>query len=712
MYADRSVALLADTDQWARCSHDGTVLLRAGGVGLDWTDVPPPARWDDADGACVPTPPAVPPVCPGGIASNRWCRTWRSRPELGTLDLHPRGQAARSGVPGGLRHPTGLAVDGEDRLYVVEAAGRAIVVVDLVAERVLHRVPVAGRPLDVVAWGPGGVLVLTASPRRVVRLDGRRGPCPGPGPVRRPCGRPGLSPARLAVLSGRVVVLWRGRDTAVVADLDGTELVECPGATDIAATTDGLLVVALQPGRAFRRYGQLDGTLVEDEPLAAADYDGGAVGIDPTGRVVYTTAGGSRTTQGPLARHVRQGVVTTYRLDSGAYRTRWGRLFLDACLPTGTGLVVRALTSDEDEVDDPLVPGLPARGGVAVPFPEQTPPLPAVGAMDAVAPVPVVRRGNGPGLGAVDPFVTGTEWTTYETGIAAPPGRYLWLRLELSGTGRTSPKLRALRVERPGHALLSALPRMYSSVDEQADFLHGYLTPAEGLLHDLDTAAAERRVLVSPTSAPADFLPWLASLAGIVLDLRWPEAARRALLAEVYRLYAFRGTQAALERLLRLYLGRDARIIERWRLRGLGGAVLGFDPEGLDSPTVSGTTRRAGMLGHFTIGGALPSTDSYRRLAHRFTVLVPGCLTSEQREVVGDIIAAHKPSHTLADVCELGDGLPVGRLRLGLTAYVAPRAGRRTGVLGRARLGADGTLGTPVVASRVGSGRLGAVRVG
>jgi len=80
--------------------------------------------------------------------------------------------------------------------------------------------------------------------------------------------------------------------------------------------------------------------------------------------------------------------------------------------------------------------------------------------------------------------------------------------------------------------------------------------------------------------------------------------------------------------------------------------------------------------------------------------------------VVGDIVGAHKPSHTIGDVCELGDGLPVGRLRLGLTAYVGPRAGRSTSMLGGSRLGHGSTLGTAEVGSRVGETRLGGVRVG
>lgn len=715
MDADRSLALIAHDDQWLRCAHQGTVLLPAGGIGLDWDEVPAPSRWDAGRGVCAPRPEPPDPACPAGIAHDRWCRVWRSRPLLGTVEAGRRRQAPPAQTAGGLRHPTGVAVDALDRLYVVEAGGSAVMVSDLWSGHVLRRIPVAGRPLDAVACGgaqDAGALVLTTGPDAVVRVSGRSGPCPGPATLRRPCAHRAMRPARLTLLAGRAIVLWRDRETALIAELNGRELLEVPGATDIEGTADGLLVVALGPGSPIRRYWERDGVLVEDQPLAAADYDGGAVTVDPSGRVVYTTASGQRSTQGPQARHVRTGLVTSYRLDSGAYRTRWGRVFLDACLPAGTSLQVCAVTTDTDDVADPLPASPPARGSRPVRDPDRTPPLPSAADLEAAEWLPVVpirRKGM---LDALDPVGAGAEWARYETGLGAPPGRYLWLQLRLTGTERTAPRVRSVAVERPGHALLNALPRMYSGDDAQADFLHGFLTPAEGMLHDLDAAAAERRVLLDPARVPTEAMAWLASLAGIVLDLRWPEEARRALLAEVYPLYARRGTAAALERLLRLYLGRDARIVEQWRLRGLGGGFLGFDPRGLDSPTVAGTTRRAGMLGHFTIGGLLADSDSYLRSAHRFTVLVPGCLTAEQREVVGDIVSAHKPSHTLGTVCELGDGLPVGRLRIGLTAYVGPRHGRRMPTLGSVRLGPGNTLGAPTAGSRVGSVRVGKVRVG
>lgn len=715
MYADRSLAMIGHDEQWLRCAHEGTVLLPEGGVGLTWVEPAKPSRWDAGRAVCAPPEPAE-PVCPSGITHDRWGRIWRSRPLQGIVAVTRRRQAPEGTDVGGLRHPTGVAVDAADRLYVAEAGGRAVMVGDLWTGQVLRRIPVAGTPLDVVAGGDAenpGTLVLTATPDAVLQVSGRTGPRPGPGVLRRPCARRGMRPARLTLLAGRVMVLWRDGTTALVADLAGRELLELPGATDIEGTPDGLLVVALQPGDPIRRYWERDGALIEDQPLAAADYDGGAVTVEGSGRIVYTTASGQRSTQGPQAKHVGTGTVTSYRLDSNTYRTRWGRVFIEACLPTGTSLQVRAVTTDDDDVADPLPAAPPVRGARPVRDPEDTPPLPSAQDFDEddnwLPVVPARRAGL---LDAVDRPGTGGEWARYETGVAAPPGRYLWLQLRLTGTERTAPRVRAVTVERPGHALLATLPRMYSSDDTQADFLHGFLTAAEGMLHELDTAAAERRVLLDPVAAPSEALAWLASLAGIVLDLRWPERARRALIAEVYPLYARRGTAAALERLLRLYLGRDAHIIERWRLRGLGGGLLGFDPRGLDSPTVAGTTRRAGMLGHFTIGGRLPSTDSYSRFAHRFTVLVPGCLSAEQRDVVDGIVRAHKPAHTVGDVCELGDGLPVGRLRVGLTAYVGPRRGRRMPTLGSVRLGPGNALGASAAGARVGASRVGGVRVG
>lgn len=412
--------------------------------------------------------------------------------------------------------------------------------------------------------------------------------------------------------------------------------------------------------------------------------------------------------------------MSTYRLDAQHYGTRWGRVFFDACLPAGTSLSVRAVTSDEDEVTDPLPPQPPGRGARPVPHEEQTPPLPSRTALDGAGWLPVVPA-DPAGAGMADRAST---WTAYEGGVDAPPGRYLWLEVELTGTESTSPRLRSLRVERPGHALLRSLPRMYSSVESEAGFLHGFLTGPEGLLHDLDAAADGRARIVDPRTTPDDLLPWVASLVGLVPDRRWDETATRELVAALFALHTRRGTQGSLERLLTIALRRPVRIVERWRLRGLGGPVLGLEPEGLHAPTVLGRARVAGMLGRVTLGasvrdgssdsaGVPGSTVAYEQTAHRFSVLVPGRLDREQRAIVTDLLGRDRPSHTLGDICELGDGLPVGRLRVGLTAYVSgSRSGASGNLLGGQRLGAGLRAGAPACGARVGDARVGGVRVG
>ena len=89
-------------------------------------------------------------------------------------------------------------------------------------------------------------------------------------------------------------------------------------------------------------------------------------------------------------------------------------------------------------------------------------------------------------------------------------------------------------------------------------------------------------------------------------------------------------------------------MIENWQMRGLGGAILSESPAGKPAPAVAVHGSPSGALGRFTIGGTEPGFDGYTATAHRFTVLIPGNLTSEQRDVVAGLVEQYKPAHTLA----------------------------------------------------------------
>jgi phage tail-like protein len=350
---------------------------------------------------------------------------------------------------------------------------------------------------------------------------------------------------------------------------------------------------------------------------------------------------------------------------------------------------------------------------VGRPFPvddQSYPPLPSASVLDAGGPAGAIFRRP---TGREDSWTTEEGYDTFEAPVLAPPGRYLWVLLNLTGTDQSTPRLRAVRLERPGHRLLNSLPRNWSRAEEDAGFLQHLLAPAEGMLYELDWRAAKRAVLLDPQATPADKLDWLGSFAGLVLDRRWSEHSRRQLVAEAYPLFARRGTKAALLRLLELYLGRPPTLIEQWQLRGLGGAVLDLQPTGPAAPRIGGSARAAGSLGRFMLGGRRPDSDSYRESAHRCTVLVPGRLTDEQRAVVLGLLDVHRPAHVVIGLCELGDGMRVGeRLRVDLTSFVGPGAGWQSLVVGEGGLGTDGVLNRAAVGARVGENHVGRVRVG
>jgi phage tail-like protein len=711
MQGDRGLARLADPDQWARCRHQDTALV-TGGVELAWRPLPVTAP-DPGAGSCGQA----------GLAFDRWCRAYRSRPERGRVQALPGGPAK---TPGTLREPRGLAVDRAERLYVVET-GRALVhVVGLLEQRLLRRVPVRARgrrrcrPVDAASAGAGAV-VLCQSPAVLLRIEGRRGRRPG-----RARGRPrggAARPLRVATRGAVVLVLWTGRagGPAVVADPDGHVVARVPGATDLELAADGTLVVAAGPGQDLRRFGPAGAGAtrgwVELPPLAAPGFDGGALALAPGGRLAFTTHSGYGWTPGVRADHATVGEVVGYRLDAGAYRTRWGRVFVDACLPPGTTVRVHTLTSDDDEVPGPVA-WYPADRTGPVRAPELTPSLPpATDLADLRRRVEadpaagrLFLRPSGPERAWAPPDPDGLA--TYETPVTAPPGRYLWLVLQLTGNGQATPRVREIRVERPGHRLATAMPRAWSARESDAAFLQRFLAPAEGLLHELDERAALRALLLDPGIAPRDLLPWLAGLIGLVLDARWPEPARRELLRQAYDLYRIRGTQAGLERLLGLYLTVPFAVVESWRLRGLAGAVLGAPPAPPPAPAVGGPGA-AGALGRFAVGGVRPGEDGYTVTAHRFVVLVCAELSDEQRDVVEGLLSRHKPAHTLVELCELGLGMRVGRhLHLGLSSVVGPGAGWAGTVVGQVLVGADGVLGLPSAGSRVGTAPAEAVRVG
>lgn len=730
--AVRPFAALRTEDQWRRASHHGTSLQPGTwAVQLAWETEP---VVDDAAGD-APTG--------AGLAFDPWCRLYHSVPEAGRVervlwaeqdplrplaegsppvDLFaapepaPMGDFAPVGpTPSAVNHPRGLAVDADGRLFVAEAGTGRVLIYDLMDRHLYRRASFSlpafggGRAVDLATDGQR-VFVLLTSPSALAELDARSGPSPLVLPGE------GEGASRLAVRPAGGLYLLAAAGTAlarVVPAQRPDAAFEVPFATDLEFLDASELVVARRPGEDFLRFGLHGDSLDALSPLKGRGYDGRGIVRTPDGRIGFWTSRGFRHAVAARVRYLQSGRVVTYRLDSGAFQTVWGRVFLDACIPNETRVRLHCVALDEPE--GPELARLPPANslGAVIHRPDLSPPMPPAlfaRPTDGALPQSFHRRETGRELPWAPP-ASDDPFETYEAPVLAEPGRYLWITLELLGDRRTTPRIKAVRVEHPSHDLLRRLPKIYSRDRPAADFLRRYLSGLEGTLADLDARAFARRALLDPCSTPAELLPWLGSFVGLVLDERWPEEVRRRLIEESIWLWRFRGTIPGLTRFLEIYLGRPVQIIEHYRVRGLGGAVVGDDADLPSSPVLGAGFRVGGALGTEQDVGVLegqPVEDAFATHAHRFSVVIPAALDSEQEDVVRHILDQHRPAHTLYDLCTVDAGMRVGiALYTELTTLVGRSGGFLQLQVGGTPLGRNAVLGRPGPGARAGASYLG-----
>ena len=247
---------------------------------------------------------------------------------------------------------------------------------------------------------------------------------------------PAAEPHRVAVgPDGGVWLLLRDGADAWVVRMTGEHLnqpISAPGADDLAIDGSGDVVIA-GPADHDLLVWTVGGTAATPAaPLDARGYDGRGIAVTPEGRIGFWTARGFR-----LARPLRvrypatSGYVDTYRLDSQAYRQQWGRLFLEACIPPGTKVEVGFATADDLPGPDEM---LGAGGdGSPSPPPLEFAPQSADNQLNQVE--PLHRRETGREL-TWTPLDRDDRFEVYEAPVSAAPGRYLWLRLRLTGTAR------------------------------------------------------------------------------------------------------------------------------------------------------------------------------------------------------------------------------------------------------------------------------------
>jgi phage tail-like protein len=606
-------------------------------------------------------------------------------------------------------------VDCDDRLFVAESGANRVLVYDIWSERLLRRAILAGPnapgpvPLDLAATART-VYLVTQNPAGFYQMTARRGPDP------LPLDAAITAPSRIAVSpSGALVILDHAATSeAKVYPLNSiADAFSVPFATDVEFLDETTLVVARQPGADFLRFSIAAGEIEQIQPLKARGYDGlGIVRLTvPQPGIGYWSATGFRVAVAARVDYSKEGTVVTYRLDSGEFQTWWGRLFLDACIPEGTDVHVGFITLDEIPEDDPPISrDPPAKLIHEVVFrPDLSPTMPPQSLVphDDSGLHPLHERESGRELpwaqmAPSDPFAT------YEAPIVGPAGRYLWVILKLIGNTKLTPRVRCLRAEHPSHDYVRRLPKTFSRDDSVADFLNRYLAIFEGFLGEAEARSAARESLLLPWATPDELLPWLASFVGLAFDERWSNTARRTFVEEAVGLFRLRGSLATLTRMIEIAIGIRPILIEHFRLRGIGGAVVGAAGTEF-SNSVVGAFRIGGEVGH---AGETPLSgkiaDAFRVHAHRFTVIVPASLTTDQMEMVRYLLDAHRPAHTLYDVCTVNAGMQVGNsLYLGLSSVIGRTGGFTPLQMGGVAIGRGTVIGRPEAGTFLDASQLG-----
>lgn len=278
--------------------------------------------------------------------------------------------------------------------------------------------------------------------------------------------------------------------------------------------------------------------------------------------------------------------------DGKAAKCVWHRVFLDACVPPGCTL--RLVAEVRDDGGEWHAAGTKAAGREIAYL------LPVAGTAARWQPDPR-RRAEGSELPFAPALPAG--FGTWETFLHGAEGRYLRLRLALTGDGARTPRVRAARAWYPRFSYVEHyLPAIYRDDASSADFLERFLANAEGTLTGIEDRIVAARSLVDPRTAPAEALDWLTGWLGLAASPAWDAPRKRTFLRHAPAVLRRRGTVRGLQWALHLALDKRLdegifsdprtdtspyRIVESFRRRAASAVALG-DPTALDLPRQAG----------------------------------------------------------------------------------------------------------------------------
>ena len=498
-------------------------------------------------------------------------------------------------------------------------------------------------------------------------------------------------------LAGGRLALW----LPVLLD-DSEPLLDCPIVELDETGNRAWLVRERWPRRAPRHNAFVanpDAAPLYLSALAPDRPDGGVLALTALPQARYE----------PLATAILAGIA-----DSRLSDTLWDRIRLTACIPEGTTLrlLARAYDAEEQRADRD--------------WHDQGEPVPVQPATDWELPLAGYR---------------GTDKGTrlWELVLRREPdrgavrelrGRWLQLKVQMTGNGLVTPRLYAIAVRHPRRSWQRLhLPEFMHQGEAPAEDARGLANGADvrermlaalaGVLAPVAARIDGAEQLLDPRTAPAALLPVLAAMRGEDPPAHWPEQRRRNWLALSGDLQRWRGTFNGLS--LALDVATDGAVsrgqvvpVEDWRLRRPLFTALGIDFAAMRHPLTLGTVQSGNSIvgDTLTLGPddartlllellpdadpAAPITALLQRFADRHAYRLSILLHASAaglRGVIDELLAAELPAHVSAVVIDTEAPFVPGLAPLlGIDTFLERFPAWRRMVLDRERIGSAALL--------------------
>ena len=158
------------------------------------------------------------------------------------------------------------------------------------------------------------------------------------------------------------------------------------------------------------------------------------------------------------------------------------------------------------------------------------------------------------------------------------------------------------------HPLGESLPALY----QEDDFTQRFVSAFDAALAPIFAALDNFPAYLDPWLTPEDFLEWLGSWFGIVLDESWALPRRRVLVSRAFEFYRMRGTASGLKEQVAVLTGGTVELHET-----------------------------GGVATSTTAGGALPGSPNFAVLV-RVTVDDPATINMARLDA---LVMTAKPAH-------------------------------------------------------------------